>query len=116
MPRRGTCSSRRSRGRAAPGSATATVLDPPRETAYVTIHDDAQTLLADLRAECAKPQSERGTGASDEDLRRAASYVEASLDDRVAASELARLVTDQWSLTDSLSEQVVAFAHRAADR
>lgn len=60
-------------------SGEATLLDrTARKLPHMTICDDAQRLLAGLRADTARPQSERGTRASEEDLQRAASCIEAS--------------------------------------
>jgi hypothetical protein len=81
----------------------------------VGLADEAQALLAALREEAAEPAVSRGTRASDYDLDVAIAGVQSWIDGRTRQTHLARIVTDNWTLDDALSERVVRFARMTAD-
>jgi len=76
------------------------------------VQPNAEALIQALREERALAPDHRSTGASDADLDWAIVTIE---DGRIdGLGSLSRAVVDRWSLTASLSDQVVAFARRTA--
>jgi hypothetical protein len=84
----------------------------------MTLDVSAADLLDRLRAEAARPESERGSGASTTDLLFIADCIAAWLADKNPnhLTGIARMVVDTWSLRDRLAEDVVALEHRARAR
>lgn len=87
-----------------------------------TLSDEAASLTAEVAAERRRPLAERETGASDEDLDRAAAVLHAVMregrDDHGAALRglLGRMVTDTWSFDSALSARLCAFDDRLGVR
>ena len=76
-----------------------------------------EQLLADVKAERAKPQADRRSGAIDAQLDLVIAALERAIADGDAAvagevPEINRIVVDGWNWRDPLAERVLAWTDR----